>query len=267
MRAIELSSQHMMENITVVHKQTILITGGARGLGRAIVNEFAMQKDKYNICINYNQSQNQANSLANSLEKEGVSCLLFKADISNENEVIAMVNAIKEKFGKIDILVNNSAICKDSIFYEKSAEDFRQTLDVNVVGTFLISKYVGELMLKNKFGKIINITSTNGINTYFPMCIDYDASKSAIISLTHNLAVQFAPYVNVNAVAPGFITTESEVQDMDEEFIRLEEEKILLHRAGKPEEVAKLVHFLASNEANFINNQVIKINGGMYGDV
>lgn len=256
-----------MENITAVPKKTILITGGARGLGRAIVNEFASKIDEYNICINYNESQEQALQLINSLEKKGVSCFAIKADISKEEEVKSMVQSIKNKYGRVDILVNNSAICLNSIFYEKSADDFRRTLDVNVVGTFLVSKYVGELMLESKSGRIINITSTNGINTYYPMCIDYDASKSALISLTHNLAVQFAPYITVNAIAPGFIATESEIEDVDEEFIRLEEEKIMLHRVGQPQDVAKLVRFLASDDAQFINNQVIKINGGVYGDV
>lgn len=121
-------------------------------------------------------------------------------------------------------------------------------------------------MYNNKYGKIINLSSTNGINTYFPMCIDYDASKAAIISLTHNLATQFAPFVTVNAVAPGFIATESEVEGMDEEFIALETEKVMVKRAGQPEDVANLVSFLASDDANFINNQVIKIDGGIYGD-
>ena len=257
----------MMENITVVHnKRTVLVTGGARGLGRAIVEEFAKAKDKYNIAINYNSSESQAIELKNSLLKQGVSCCVVKADISKEDEVKNMVECIKETFGSIDILVNNSAVCKDSIFYEKKVDEFKETLDVNVVGTFMVSKYVGEMMLDNKFGRIINLTSTNGINTYYPMCIDYDASKAAIISLTHNLAVQFAPYVTVNAVAPGFIKTESEVAGMDEEFIKLEEEKIMVGRAGEPEEVAKLVCYLASDDASFINNQVIKINGGVYGD-
>ncbi len=257
----------MMENITVVHnKRTVLITGGARGLGRAIVEEFAKAKDLYNIAINYNSSESQAIEFKNSLANQGVSCCIVKADISKEAEVKKMVETIKKTFGSIDILINNSAVCKDSIFYEKNVEDFRETLDVNVVGTFLVSKYVGEMMLESRFGRIINLTSTNGINTYYPMCIDYDASKAAIISLTHNLAVQFAPYVTVNAVAPGFIKTESEIAGMDEEFIKLEEEKIMVGRAGEPEDVTKLIYFLASDDASFINNQVIKINGGVYGD-
>ena len=256
----------MTENTTVVHnKKTILVTGGARGLGRAIVEEFAKSND-YNIAINYNSSENHAIDLKNSLEKQGVSCFVVKADISQEDEVKDMVARVKDKFGSIDILVNNSAICRDAIFYEKTVDDFKDTLNVNVVGTFLVSKYVGEVMLENKFGRIINLSSTNGINTYYPMCIDYDASKSAIISLTHNLAVQFAPYVTVNAVAPGFIATESEVGGMDEEFIKLEEEKIMVGRVGQPEEVAKLIKFLVSDDGSYINNQVIKINGGMYGD-
>lgn len=257
----------MMENITVVHnKKTVLITGGARGLGRAIVERFSAEKDNYNIVINYNSSETQAIELKNSLENKGVSCFVVKADISKEIEVKKMVESVVEKFGKIDILVNNSAICKDAIFYDKKVEDFKETLDTNVVGTFTVSRLVGEVMLENKFGRIINLTSTNGINTYYPMCIDYDASKAAIISLTHNLAVQFAPFVTVNAVAPGFIATESEISGMDDEFIKLEEEKIMVGRVGQPKEVADLIFYLASDSAAFINNQVIKINGGVYGD-
>lgn len=257
----------MMENITAVHsKKTVLITGGARGLGRAIVEEFAINPDEYNIVINYHSSEKLAKELSNSLKNKGVSCYIVKSDISSEEEVKSMVNQIEKEYGSIDILINNSAVCYDSIFYEKKVEDFRKTLDINVIGTFLVSKYVGEVMLRNKFGRIINLTSTNGINTYYPMCIDYDASKSAIISLTHNLAVQFAPYITVNAVAPGFIATESEIAGMDEEFIKLEEEKIMVGRVGQPYEVAKLIKFLSSEDASFINNQVIKINGGVYGD-
>jgi len=129
----------------------------------------------------------------------------------------------------------------------------------------MVSKLVGEIMAGNRWGRIINISSTNGINTYFPMCADYDASKAAINSLTHNLAVQFAPYVNVNAIAPGFIGTENELSAMDEEFIDYEKEKIMVKRIGTVEDVANLALFLASDNASFINNEIIRIDGGTYG--
>lgn len=253
----------MMENITAVHNKTALVTGGAVGIGRAIVLE--LSRLGYNVIINYNSSEKEAMELKDTLEKQCAFCLAIKADIRNEQEVKSMIDKSIAEFGKIDVLINNSAVSHDSLFADKTASDFRDTLDVNVVGTFLVSKLVGEIMYQNKFGRIINLSSTNGINTYFPMCIDYDASKSAIISLTHNLATQFAPYVCVNAIAPGFIATDSEIKDMDEEFIRAEEEKVMVRRAGTPEEVAKLVSFLVSDDAGFINNSVIRIDGGIYG--
>ena len=255
----------MTENTTAVHNKVALITGGSRGIGRAIVLQLA--KEGYSVAINYNQSEELAQSLLSELLESGVQAMLVKADISDEQQVSNMINAIVQRFGKIDVLINNASVCFDSLFQDKTVENFRKTMDVNVIGTFLVSKYVGEIMYNNKFGKIINLSSTNGINTYFPMCIDYDASKSAIISLTHNLATQFAPYVTVNAIAPGFIATESETEGMDEEFITVETEKIMVKRAGEPEDVANLVSFLISDKANFINNQVIKIDGGIYGDV
>lgn len=254
----------MMENTTAVHNKVALVTGGARGIGKAVVERFA--KDGYSIAINYNNSEDRALSLLKELQDANVSAIIVKADISDEEQVKSMVATIVDRFGKIDVLVNNSAVNYDTLFQDKTVEQFRRTLDVNVIGTFLVSKYVGQVMYNNKYGKIINLSSTNGINTYFPMCIDYDASKSAINSLTHNLATQFAPYVTVNAVAPGFIATESEVEGMDEEFIALETEKVMVKRAGEPEDVANLISFLASKDADFINNQIIKIDGGIYGD-
>ena len=122
-------------------------------------------------------------------------------------------------------------------------------------------------MIDSRYGKIINITSTNGINTYYPMCFDYDASKAALISLTHNLAIQFAPYVNVNAIAPGFIGTEKELEGYDEQFLKSETEKILLRRYGEPQDVAHLVRFLISEEASYINNSIIRIDGGQTGSI
>lgn len=248
----------------VLNNQVVLVTGGARGIGRAVVEKFA--KHGYSVAINYNSSETKAKELLNELTSLKVPAMIVKADISNEEEVKNMVSAIIEKFGKIDVLVNNSAVCYDSLFQDKTKENFLRTMEVNVLGTFLVSRTVGDIMYNNKYGKIINLSSTNGINTYYPMCIDYDASKSAINSLTHNLATQFAPYVTVNAVAPGFIATESEIDGMDEEFIALETEKVMVKRAGQPEDVANLVYFLASTNGDFINNQIIKIDGGIYGD-
>lgn len=244
--------------------KVVIVTGSGRGIGATIAKELA--KEKYNVVVCYNQSADKAKNVYNQLSRYDTKPMLIKCDISNEQEVKQMVENVFVKYGRIDALVNNSAVCYDSLFQDKTVEKFKETLSVNVVGTFLVSKYVGEIMCNQKFGKIVNISSTNGINTYFPMCIDYDASKSAINSLTHNLAIQFAPYVNVNAIAPGFIATESEISGMDDEFIKMEEEKILLKRAGTEQDVANLVKFLISEQASFINNQIIKINGGFYGD-
>ena len=248
----------------VLNNQVVLVTGGARGIGRTVVEKFATYG--YSIAINYNSSETKAKELLEELTARGISSMIVKADISNEEEVKNMVSTVIERFGKIDVLVNNSAVCYDSLFQDKTKEQFLRTMEVNVLGTFMVSRIVGDIMYNNKYGKIINLSSTNGINTYFPMCIDYDASKSAINSLTHNLATQFAPYVTVNAVAPGFIATESEIEGMDEEFIALETEKVMVKRAGQPEDVANLVYFLASTKGDFINNQIIKIDGGIYGD-
>lgn len=241
-----------------------MVTGSSRGLGRAIVLELA--KNGYDVVINYNNSEDRAKLVKEEVEKYGVKSLVVKCDISNEEEVKYMVDETIKEFGKIDVLVNNAAVCYDSLYEDKNVGNFKRTLDVNVVGTFLVSKYVGDTMYKNKYGKIVNVSSTNGINTYFPMCLDYDASKASIISLTHNLAMQYAPYINVNAVAPGFIATETEVNNMDEDFIKSEEEKIFLRRMGKEEEVAKVIRFLVSEDASYINNEVIRIDGGMYGN-
>lgn len=247
-----------------MERKVALVTGAGRGIGKAIAKELALKG--YNIIINYNTSDKGARELYEDLKVLRLDPMIVKCDISKEDEVKAMVDKAVEKYGHIDVLVNNAGIAIDALFFDKKVEDFRKTFDINVIGTFLVSKYVGDVMYQNRYGKIINISSTNGINTYFPMCADYDASKAAIISLTHNLAVQFAPYVNVNAIAPGFIATESEVGGMDAEFIKLEEEKILLKRAGTEQDVANLVNFLVSDQASFINNEVIKIDGGIYGD-
>lgn len=254
-----------MANMQVEHR-VVLITGGAKGIGRAIALELA--KYHYVIVVNYLHSKDEAEQLVEHIkEKYKTDCLAIQADVAKEEEVDSMVHNIELKFGQVDILINNAAIDLANLFHLKTASEFRKILDVNVVGAYNCARRVCDSMKENKFGKIINIASTNGINTYFPMSFDYDASKAALISLTHNLAWQCAPYVNVNAIAPGFIGTASELDGYDDEFLKAECEKIMLKRYGQPEEVAKLVRFLISDDAKYINNSVIRIDGGQIGSV
>lgn len=244
--------------------KVVLVTGGAQGIGKAIVLELA--KKHYDVVINYLTSNKAAALLEEEIKKNyDVRVMTIQADVSKEEEVDAMISLIEKKWGGVDILVNNAAVDLSNLFHLKTADEFRKTLDVNVVGAFNCSKRVYRHMLDQEYGRIINISSTNGINTYYPMCIDYDASKAALISLTHNLAFEYGPYINVNAIAPGFIGTDNELDGYDEEFLKEEQEKIMVNRYGKPEEVAYLVKFLISDEANFINNTIIRIDGGQKG--
>lgn len=244
--------------------KVVLVTGGAQGIGKAIVLELA--KNRYDVVINYLTSNKAAAVLEEEIKKNyDVRVMTIQADVSKEEEVDAMISLIEKKWGGVDILINNAAVDLSNLFHLKTADEFRKTLDVNVVGAFNCSKRVYRHMLDQEYGRIINISSTNGINTYYPMCIDYDASKAALISLTHNLAFEYGPYINVNAIAPGFIGTENELDGYDEEFLKEEQEKIMVNRYGKPEEVAYLVKFLISDEANFINNTIIRIDGGQKG--
>lgn len=244
--------------------KVVLVTGGAQGIGKAIVLELA--KNHYDVVINYLTSNEAATLLEEEIKKNyDVRVMTIQADVSKEEEVDAMISLIEKKWGGVDILINNAAVDLSNLFHLKTADEFRKTLDVNVVGAFNCSKRVYRHMLNQEYGRIINISSTNGINTYYPMCIDYDASKAALISLTHNLAFEYGPYINVNAIAPGFIGTDNELDGYDEEFLKEEQEKIMVNRYGKPEEVAYLVKFLISDEANFINNTIIRIDGGQKG--
>lgn len=240
--------------------KTVLITGASRGLGAAIVKKFA--KLKYNVVINYNNSYDEALKLKKLIENEyNCSSIIIKADVSNELEVKNMVEEIILKYGKIDCLVNNAGIAIDTLFEDKTVENFRKIIDVNLIGAFLVSKYVSKYMLEEKKGNIINISSTNGIDTYYPYSLDYDASKAGLISLTHNLAMQLAPYINVNCVAPGWINTDMN-KELDEEYIKEENSKIFLGRFAEPEEIANVVAFLASDEASYVNGSIIRVDGG-----
>lgn len=240
-------------------KKVVLITGASRGLGAAIARIFA--KNNHNIILNYNNSEKEALKLAEELKEYDVEILPIKADITNEEQIKDMVEISINKFKRIDVLVNNAAIALDTTFEDKTKENFLKTLDTNLIGPFLVAKYVGENMLKQKQGNIINISSTNGLETYYEYSLDYDASKAGLISLTHNLALHYAPYINVNAVAPGWINTEMN-KNLDKEYIKEEESKILLNRFAEPNEIANVVYFLSTKEAKYINNEVIRVDGG-----
>ena len=239
-----------------------LITGASRGIGASIAMEFA--KAGVNVILNYNRHALMAERIMEKIkEKYNVDVLCVKADISIEEEVEDMVNKIVDHFGKIDVLVNNAGVCKDSLLLEKSVSNFRRILDVNLIGTYLCSKYVGKVMLDRGSGKIINIASTNAIDTYYPESCDYDASKAGVISLTHNLAREFAPTILVNCVCPGWVKTDMN-KDLSIEQIQEEERKILLHRFADADEIAKVVVFLASSKASYVNDSIIRVDGGKW---
>ena len=157
--------------------------------------------------------------------------------------------------------MNNAGIALDTIFENKTKNDFLKTLETNLIAPFLISKYTKELMLKNKSGSIINVTSTNGIDSYYPYSMDYDASKAALNNLTKNLAVELAPYIRVNAVAPGWVNTKMNT-DLSESFKKEELKRIALNRFAEPEEIAKIIYFLSTDDASYINGSIIVADGG-----
>ena len=238
-------------------RKTVLITVGSRGLGASISRIFA--QNNYNIIINYKERDINAVNLKEELESSyNVDVLLVKADISVEEEVKEMFQNIIQKYPKIDVLVNNASIALDNDLDNKDALEFKRVLDVNLLGTYLVTKYSLDLF---DTGSIINVASTNGIDTGYIESIDYDASKAGVIALTHDFARVLAPDIRVNAVAPGWINTDM-TSNLNPEFKKNEIDKILLKRFADPEEVAKVVFFLASSDASYINDSIIRVDGG-----
>ena len=241
-------------------RKTVLVTGSSIGLGSFIIKKFA--SNNYNVIINYSTNKDEAMKLKDEILNEyNIEVLIIKCDISNENDIENMKDTIINKFGKLDVLINNASISNDSLVSDKTKESFMRILEVNLVGTFLVSRTFGDLMYQNKKGIIINIGSTNGIDTYYEYSLDYDSSKAGVINLTHNLANYYSPYVNVNCVCPGWINTPMN-KDMDTEFRKNEENKILLNRFAEPSEIASLVYFLSTEDASYINDSIIRIDGG-----
>ena len=187
-----------------MERKVALITGASRGIGAACALEFASKG--YDVVINYNNSVNQAEELRSSIvEKYDVGTLTVKADLSNEEELNNMVNTVINTFKHIDVLVNNAGIAMDSLIEDKTKKDFLHILDVNLVSQFLLARLCSKYMPEGS--SIINISSTNGIDTTYPYSLDYDASKAGVISLTHNLAEVYSPKIRVNTVAPGWVMT------------------------------------------------------------
>ena len=237
-----------------------LVTGSNRGIGRAIIEEFA--KNGLDVVINYCHHEAEAKKLQTIISKQyNVSVMVAKCDISKEDEVEKMVNDICDTFGGIDILVNNASVCRDSLFMDKKIKEVQRIFDVNVIGTYLVSKYVGKIMLEKKSGKIINIASTNAIDTYYPEGWDYDASKAGVVSLTHNMAREFAPHIQVNCVCPGWVRTDMN-KELTYEQVQDYNKQILLGRFAEAEEIAKVVVFLASKAASYVNDSIIRVDGG-----
>lgn len=244
-----------------MERKVVLITGASRGIGAAIAKVMAAKN--YDVVINYLNSHERAESLKKEIvEKYNVNVLTYSADVSEEESVKNMVEEVIKKFGYIDCLVNNAAISRDNYFEEKDSNEFKNVVNTNLVGTYLMCKFVGVKMLENKNGRIINISSTNAIDTNETFSMDYDASKAGVISLTRNFAKILSPYVQVNTIAPGWTKTEP-VLEMNPNYIKEEEEKILLKRFAEPEEIANVVAFLASDDASYINNSIIRVDGGI----
>lgn len=242
--------------------KVVLVTGSNRGIGRSTIIEFA--KAGLDVVINYCHHKEEALELKDYVESNyNVRCLVVKCDVSKEDEVIEMINEIVDYFGSLDILVNNASVCKDSLLMDKDVDSFRRILDVNLIGTYLCSKYAAKVMLDNGNGSIINVSSTNAIDTYYPESCDYDASKAGVISLTHNLAREFSPYIRVNCVCPGWVNTDMN-KELSVEQVHEEEKNILLGRFADPEEIAKVIIFLASNKSSYVNDSIIRVDGGKF---
>lgn len=237
-----------------------LITGATRGIGKQI--SLTLAKEGYDIALNYRTENEELEDLKKEIESLNVKCLPIKGDVSNYDDCENMTKQVIKNFGQIDVLVNNAGITKDTLLLRMKKEDFESVIDVNLVGTFNMTKNVASYMMKARSGRIINISSVVGIAGNAGQS-NYSASKAGIIGFTKSLAKELASRnILVNAVAPGYIET-----DMTRVLSDSVKENILntipLRKVGKAEDVANVVKFLASDESSYITGQVINIDGGM----
>lgn len=242
------------------NKKTVFITGGSRGIGKEVALKFA--ENNYNIITNYISENTDINTLKKEFESKNVKSLILKADVTNYEEVEKVVKCAIENFGQIDVLVNNAGITKDNLLIRMSEEDFDRVIDVNLKGTFIVSKIVTKYMMKKRKGSIINLSSVVGISGNSGQS-NYSASKSGIIGFTKSIAKELASRnIRANVVAPGFI--ETDMTDVLKDSVKEQiYNQIPLKRMGKANEVAELIYFLGSDKSSYITGQVINIDGGM----
>lgn len=238
--------------------KVVLVTGSSRGIGKATALAFAGGGAR--VVVNYVNSKSEALAVVKKIKEFGSEALAIKCDVSNEEEVERMIKETIDAFGRLDVLVNNVGIVSDLPFFDKTVDQWRKLLGVNLIGTFLCSKYAAPYLTKAK-GRIVNISSTNAINSFSPESADYDASKAGVVVLTKNLAKQLAPDVLVNTIAPGWVDTDMN-KDLPDDYVKEEMDKIYLKRWAKPEEIAEAVLFLSSNKATFITGSVLIVDGG-----
>ena len=237
-----------------------LITGATRGIGKQIA--ITLAKQGYNIALNYRKENEELENTKKEIEEIGVQVLAVKGDVANFEDCEKFVKQTIERFGQIDVLVNNAGITKDMLLMRMKKEDFEQVIDTNLVGTFNVTKNAVPYMMKARSGRIINISSVVGISGNAGQT-NYSASKAGIIGFTKSLAKEIASRnILVNAVAPGFI--ETNMTDVLKDDVKQEIAKnIPLKRMGTAQDVANVVKFLASDDSSYITGQVINVDGGM----
>lgn len=244
----------------MVTNQTAIVTGASRGIGRAIALELASKGA--NVVVNYAGNQAKAEEVVAQIKELGTEAFAYQADVANSEEVQAMMKETISRFGSIDILVNNAGITRDNLLMRMKERDWDDVIDTNLKGVFLCAKAVSRQMMKQRSGRIINVSSVVGVLGN-PGQANYVAAKAGVIGLTKSLARELASRnVLVNAIAPGFIST-----DMTDELDATAKESLLaqipLGKLGEPEHVAKVVRFLASDDAAYMTGQTIHIDGGM----
>jgi 3-oxoacyl-[acyl-carrier protein] reductase len=238
-----------------------IVTGGSVGIGAAIALDLA--KNGAHVAINYRKHADEANKIVDEIKKMGQKGLAVQADVSNYADADKMVQSALKEFGSLDILVNNAGINQDAVIWKMTPEQWTSVMDINLKGCFNYIRAIAGIFKTQNHGKIVNITSINGIRGKFGQS-NYSASKAGIIGLTKSVARELGKFsVNVNAVAPGLIETDM-VINAPEEVKQKALAEIVLGRIGKPEEVAWVVSFLCSENARHLTGEVIKVDGGQY---